>query len=222
MRSANGIFLLILAMALFSPASAVASNASVKAALENYILSAWPWSDVEVRNLSFSAHPPEGAPEKITVNKGLPGSTVFTLKYRNGAVVSARADVEAYERIVVASRQLLKNSLISKDDVFLARAAIGRIPAGAVRDPNEIVGKVINRSVGPNLPVLQQYVAGSKIVKRGKAVILVAENGGVRVTTIGETRENAYINDAVKAVNIASKKTVTGILIDENTVLVSF
>jgi flagella basal body P-ring formation protein FlgA len=53
-------------------------------------------------------------------------------------------------------------------------------------------------------------------------VTLVAESGGVRISTMGETRENAYIEDAVKVTNLSSKKTVTGILIDENTVRVAF
>jgi flagella basal body P-ring formation protein FlgA len=144
------------------------------------------------------------------------------LEYENGAVVTARADVLAYEEIVVASRQLSKGRNVTDDDLFLARTEVGKIPAGAVRDTKEVVGKVINRSIGPNLPVLQQHVGGSKLVKRGRTVTLIAESGGVRVATMGETRENAYIDEAVKVTNLSSKKTVTGILIDENTVRVTF
>ena len=218
----RGAFLLILILAVLVPASAGASNALVETALENYILKERLWSDVEVRNLSLSARPPGEAPEKIEVQRGLPGPTVFTLKYKNGAIVTAKADIEAYEEIVVASRQLLKNRAIAEDDIFFARTAINKIPAGAVRDSKEIVGKTVNRSIGQNLPILQQHVAGSKLVKRGRTVTLIAESGGLRVSAVGETRENAYINDAVKVTNLASKKTVTGILIDENTVRVSF
>ncbi|MCL1925786.1 MAG: flagellar basal body P-ring formation chaperone FlgA [Syntrophorhabdaceae bacterium] len=222
MNSVRGVFLLILVLAVLFPASVGASTVLVETALENYILSVRPWSDVEVRDLSLSARPPDDVPERITIQKGLPGPTVFTLKYRNGAVVTAKANVGAYEEIVVTSRQLQKNRHIEEDDVFLARTEIGKIPAGAVRDPKEIIGNTINRSVGPNLPVLQQHVGGSKLVKRGRTVTLVAESGGVRISAVGETRENAYINNAVKVANLTSKKTVTGILIDENTVLVSF
>jgi len=221
MRSMRGIFLLILGLAVFVSASASAS-VSIETALENYILSVRPWSDVEVRNLSLSAQPPEGAPRRIAIRRGLPGHTVFTLEYRNGAVVTAKADVDAYEEIVVASRQLLKNRPIAESDVFLARTEIGKIPTGAVRDPQEVVGKVTIRSIGQNLPVLQRYVAGSKLVKRGRTVTIIAESNGMRVSAIGETRENAYVDEAVKVTNLDSKKIVTGILIDENTVRVGF
>jgi len=80
----------------------------------------------------------------------------------------------------------------------------------------------MNRTIGPGLPVLSKHLAGSKLVKRGRRVTLVAERGGVRIATGGETRENAYVDDAVKVLNLASKKTVTGILVDENTVRVDF
>jgi len=212
---------LILALAVFIPAS-VGASVSIETALEGYILSVRPWSDVEVRNLSLSAQPPKDAPKRIAVRRGLPGPTVFTLEYKNGAVVTAKADVEAYEEIVVASRQLLKNRPITEDDVFLARTEIGKIPIGAVRDPKEIVGKVVNRSIGQNLPILHRHIAGTKFVKRGRMVTIIAESNGMRVSAMGETRENAYIDDVVKVTNLESKKTVTGILIDENTVRVSF
>ena len=123
---------------------------------------------------------------------------------------------------MVASRRLWKGRPLAEDDVCLARTEIGKIPAGAFRDPKEVVGKAVSRSIGPNMPVLPQHVAGTKLVKRGRMVTLVAESGGVRISTMGETRENAYIEDVVKVTNLSSKKTVTGILIDENTVRVAF
>jgi flagella basal body P-ring formation protein FlgA len=214
--------LLLLPAVAAVPAAAGAADAPVEALLKAHVLKVRPWSDVEVRNVSLGSTPPAGAPRRIAVRKGLPGPTVFTLEYGNGAVVTAKADVEAFEEIVVAARRLWRNRPVAEDDVYLARTEIGRIPAGAIRDPGEVVGKVMNRSIGPNLPVLSQHLAGSKIVKRGRRVTLIAESGGVRVATEGETRENAYVDDAVKVINLASKKTVTGILVDENTVRVDY
>ena len=217
----RGTILLFLILALLVPAYGNASL-SLEKALENHILSVRPWSDVVVRNLSLSAEPPRSSLKKITVLKGLPGPTVFTLEYGNGKLVTARADVDAYEEIVVSSRQLLKNRSVSEDDVFLSRVVVGKAPAGAIRDLKDVVGKVVNRGIGQNRPVLEQHLAGGSLVKRGKVVTIIAESNGVRVSTMGETNENAYVDDTVKVTNLASKKTVTGILVDENTVRISF
>ncbi|MBE0604301.1 MAG: flagellar basal body P-ring formation protein FlgA [Deltaproteobacteria bacterium] len=218
----GGILFLLLALAAAFPAAAHASGPSTEEILKNHVLKVRPWSDVEVRNLSLSAEPPAGSPRRIVVRKGLPGPTVFTMEYGNGAVVTAKADIDVFEEIVISSRRLWKDRPLSEDDVTLARTEIGRVPSGAFRDPKEVVGKVMNRTIGANLPVLPQQLAGSKLVKRGRKVTLLAVGGGMRIATSGETRENAYVDDVVKVVNLASKKTVTGILIDETTVRVDF
>jgi len=219
----RGLLLLLLAaLAAALPAAAGAGGPSTEELLRRHVLSQRPWSDVEVRNLSMAAAPPACALRRIVVRQGLPGRTVFSLEYESGAVIAATADVTAYEEIVVTARRLWKNRSVEEDDVALARVEVGRIPAGAARDTAEVVGKVLNRTVGANLPILARHLAGSKLVKRGRTVTLLAESGSVRIATVGETRENAYIDGAVKVVNLASKKTVTGILVDENTVRIDF
>ena len=221
-RVAGRILLFLLLLAAAAPAAAGAPGDGVAAALKSHVLRERPWSDVDVRNLVLSARPPEGPPRRIVVRKGLPGATVFALEYGDGAVVVAKADIDAYEEVVVSSRKLWRDRPLAEDDVLLARMEVGRVPAGAFRDPREVVGKTMSRAIGPGLPVLPQHLAGSKLIKRGRVVNLVAERGGVRISTMGETRENAYVDDAVKVANLASKKTVTGILVDENTVRVDF
>jgi len=218
----GGILFLLLALAAVVPAAAHASGPSTEEILKAHVLKVRPWSDVEVRNLSLSAEPPAGSPRRIVVRKGLPGPTVFTMEYGNGAVVTAKADIDAFEEIAISSRRLWKDRPLAEDDVTLSRMAVGRIPAGAFRDSKEIVGKVMNRSLGANQPILPQQLGGSKLVKRGRKVTLLAMSGGMRIATSGETRENAYVDDVVKVVNLASKKTVTGILVDEYTVRVDY
>ncbi|MEW6720394.1 MAG: flagellar basal body P-ring formation chaperone FlgA [Thermodesulfobacteriota bacterium] len=223
MKVVRGGLLFVLALlAAAAPAAAGAPVPSPEAILKDYVLSQRPWSDVELRDLSLDARPPAELPRRISVRKGLPGKTVFAMEYGNGAVVTATADVEAFEEIVVTSRRLSRDRSLGEDDVYLARTEIGRVPQGALRDPEAAVGKVLNRSVGANVPLLSRHLAGSKVVKRGRKVTLVAESGGVRIAAAGETREDARVDDSVRTVNLASKKIVTGILVDENTVRVDY
>jgi flagella basal body P-ring formation protein FlgA len=222
LRTLGSALLCALVYAAVAPAEAEAARPLPAEILRSFVLERRPWADVEIRNLSLDAEPPAGAPRRIVVRYGLPGRTVFAMEYPNGRTVEATADVLAFEEIVVTARPLSRNHTLAEDDVCLARKEIGRIPPGAVRDVREAVGKVLTRSVGANLPVVSRYLAGSTLVKRGRKVTLLIETGGLRIATLGETRENAYVEDVVKAVNLASKKTVTGILVDENTVRVDF
>lgn len=218
----NRVLPLLLALAAVAAGAAHAAGSSTGEVLKEHVLSVRPWSDVELRNLSLDAQPPPGAPRRVVVRKGLPGPTVFSLEYGDGTVVTAKADVAGYEEIVVSTRRLWRNRPLSEEDLALSRVNVGKVPAGACHEPQDIVGKVVTRSIGPGMPVLSKHLAGSKLVKRGRKVTLVAEKGGLRVAAAGETRENAYVDDAVKVVNLASKKTVTGILVDEYTVRVEF
>jgi flagella basal body P-ring formation protein FlgA len=218
----TGLLLSALALAAVVPAAAFAAGPSAAEVLRSHVLENRPWADVELRNLSLDTEPPAGLPRRIVVRKGLPGRTVFAMEYGNGTVVTATADVAAFEEIVVTARPLWKDRPLTEDDVCLSRKEVGKIPPGAIRDPKAVAGKTLTRSVGANLPLLSRYLAGSPLVKRGRKVMLVVESGGMRIATQGETRENAYVDDVVRAVNLASMRTVTGVLVDENTVRVDF
>lgn len=209
-------------LAVYAPSAGHAGGPAPAEILRTYVLEHRPWVDVEVRNLALSTDPPAGSPRRIVVERGLPGRTVFAMEYGNGITVKATADVAAFEEVVASARPLSKERPLKEGDVYLARMEVENIPIGAVTDLQAVVGKTLTRQIGPNLPIVDRYLAGSPLVKRGGKVTLLVETGGIRITTTGETRDNAYVHASVRAVNLASRNTVTGILIDENTVRVDY
>lgn len=220
-RAARSFLVLSAAvLSVYAPSAAHAGGPSPAEILRAHVLEHRPWSDAEVRNLVLGTDPPPASPRRIVVEKGLPGRTVFAMEYGNGITVRATADVAAFEEVVASARPLSKGHLLAEGDVCLVRMEVGKIPTGAVTGLQAVVGKTLTRSIGASLPIVDRYLAGSPLVKRGGKVTLLVESGGIRITTTGEVRDNAYVHSAVRAVNLASRKTVTGILIDENTVRV--
>ncbi|HEX7520325.1 MAG TPA: flagellar basal body P-ring formation chaperone FlgA [Candidatus Deferrimicrobium sp.] len=209
-------------LAVYAPSAVHAGGPAPAEILRTYVLEHRPWADVEVRNLALSTDPPAGSPRRIVVERGLPGRTVFAMEYGNGITVKATADVAAFEEVVASARPLSKERPLKEGDVCLVRMELENIPTGTVTDLQAVVGKTLTRSIGANLPIVDRYLAGSPLVKRGGKVTLLVETGGIRITTTGEIRDNAYVHTSVRAVNLASRKTVTGILIDENTVRVDY
>jgi len=212
----------VIALAACASSAAHAGDRAPAEILRTYVLEHRPWADVEVRNLALSADPPAGSPRRIVVEKGLPGRTVFAMEYGDGVTVKATADVAAFEEVAASARPISRERALTEGDVCLVRMAVEKIPAGAVTDLRAVIGKTLTRSIGANLPIVDRYLAGSPLVKRGGKVILLVETGRIRITTTGQTRDNAYVNSSVRAVNLASRNTVTGILIDENTVRVDY
>jgi flagella basal body P-ring formation protein FlgA len=98
----------------------------------------------------------------------------------------------------------------------------GRMPKNAVRAEDRIIGKALVRAIVPNVPITEDMVSEMPVVKRGRKVVLSVEASGFSIKTMGETRQDASVGDYVKVVNLNSKKIVTGLLVDENTVRVEY
>lgn len=157
-----------------------------------------------------------GAEEKTHVRSetGSDGSGVGNVKAAPAPRLS--------DTVVLSARSLPKGHRLREGDIYLAQVENARIPEGALREADEAVGKRLSRSIGPNLPIREPMLQETKEVKRGRRVTLVAEADGLRISAPGETLENSRIDGYVKVVNMSSKKTVTGRLVDEGTVRVDF
>jgi flagella basal body P-ring formation protein FlgA len=201
---------------------AFGASSDIGDALKEYIKGNYPWAEVDMGDLKFSDGPPQGIPQKILVEKGPPGRTVFSLEYKNGRRITATANVKAYDKIVVSRKGFKKGYCLQEDDVYTTLLEIGRIPKEAIRDVTGVAGKTLTRSIIANMPIAESMVTEKPQVKKGQRVLIVAESSGFSITAFGEMKESGYVGNYVKAVNLASKKAVTGMLVNENTIKVDF
>ena len=161
----------------------------------------------------------EGQPEKIIVEKGPIGKAVFSF-YTSGNRVLVKANIKVYDWIVKSRRPFSKGHVFGEDDIYVEEMEIDKMPRSAVNKPDNIIGTYLKRSIAGNIPVVENMVEKYKAVKRGKMVELVIGNEGFSISVSGKTKEKGYVGKSVRAVNLSSKKVVTGILIDESTVKV--
>ncbi|MDA8239478.1 MAG: flagellar basal body P-ring formation chaperone FlgA [Nitrospiraceae bacterium] len=202
--------------------SASAGSENIGGVLKDYIKSNYPWDEVDLSDLKLSSDPPSGVPQQILVEKRLPGRALFVLEYKNGSRIVATAQVKAFDRIVASGNSFRKGHYLREGDLYMTAVEVGRIPKGAVREIGKASGKVLTRSIIANMPVVENMVAEKPEVKKGQRVMIVAESKGFSITTFGEMKENGYVGRYAKAFNQTSKKTVTGLLVDENTIRVEF
>ena len=210
----------LIAGTCLSPLSATAGDLNVQEILKSYIEEHYPWPEVEINDITVSSEVPGRYPSKIIIERGLPGRTVFTLEFDDLAKITVTANIKAFDSIVVSARAFRKGRTLQDDDVYSMLMDVRRIPAGAVKNARQVVGKPLTRTIIANMPIVSGMLSETPLVKKGTRVTLLVQARGFTITTTGETRENSSVGKYVKAVNTASKKTVTGILIDENTVRV--
>lgn len=203
-------------------AGASALQWSPEAVLSDYLKEHYPWAEVEIKNLVIPGKVPTDGPVRIMVAKGPPGKTVFSMEFGNGKKITATAEVKAFEWVVMTARAFRKGYRIQEGDVYRKLTDAARIPSGAFKSADLVINSLLIRSVTANTPVLSGMITDMPLVKRGQRVTLVIDAPNFRMAAPGELKEGNYVGSYVKAVNLASKKTVIGQLIDENTVKVEF
>ncbi len=188
--------------------------------IESFLANNYPWDEIEVRNVRVKGKAVNKAPESIFVEKGPIGKAVFSFMYNDGRRVLVNAYVRVFESVLKSKRSFSRGHVITFDDLYLSKMDIRKIPKSAIMDPATIVGKSLKRSMSANVPIVENMIEMSRVIKRGKRVVLVINNSGLSITAYGKTREKGRIGMPVKAINLSSNKEVIGVLIDENTVKV--
>jgi flagella basal body P-ring formation protein FlgA len=202
--------------------SAKALSWSPEVVLTAHLKENYPWAEIQIDDLLISDALPDEQPLKVLVEKGPPGKTLFTMEFRNGKKITATGNVKAFDWIVMSGRAFRKGYCLQGDDVFTKLMDVTRIPKGATTNTEQVIGKPLARSIVANTPLVDTMVSGMPVVKRGHKVTLVIESPSFIITALGEIKENSSVGNHVKALNLTSKKIISGVLMDENTVKVEF
>ncbi|MBI5665826.1 MAG: flagellar basal body P-ring formation protein FlgA [Nitrospirae bacterium] len=188
--------------------------------LRSYLSDNYPWEEIEISNVQVVGKIAADRPERILLEKGPLGKAVFSFIFANNDVIVVKANVRAFDWVVMSKRPFQKRHVIEDEDLYLTKMEIGKIPKNSVKEQVKILGKSLKRSVIANIPIEEDMIEMSQLVERGKSVVLLIEHNGMTVKASGKTREKSHVGMPVNAINLSSKKGVRGVLIDENTVKV--
>ncbi len=213
------LYKLLLLSLVFLPFSFAAESAwSPEDELKHYLMNNYPWDDIEVTNVKVMGKSGDRAPERIIVEKGPLGRAVFVFVSENNKRNIVKASVRAFGQIVKSKRSFGKRHVIAEEDIYLAKMDVRKMPRSTVKDPDTIVGKSLKRSIMANVPVLEGMIESSRVVARGMRVVLLINSNGLTIRAAGKTKEKGYVGKPVRAVNLTSKREVSGVLIDDRTV----
>jgi flagella basal body P-ring formation protein FlgA len=170
---------------------------------------------------------PIGRPEDIRVPTGelrldvrlheaAPGAPALA------ATVTVRVDGREYQRVAlsfqigrmvmvaVAARSLEPRRALAADDIRLERRPSTELPPDALTNPGTAADLEALRHVEPGEVLTPRAVRARIAVKRGELVTLLLEGDGFRITTQGQASEDARRGDAVRVLNVSSKREVIG------------
>ncbi|WP_374645026.1 flagellar basal body P-ring formation chaperone FlgA [Tabrizicola sp.] len=107
---------------------------------------------------------------------------------------------------LVATRTIRAQSVIAAEDVALVEAAL----PGALADPGLAVGLEARVAIHAGRPVRAKDLAAPALVERNQLVRLFFLSGGLAIATEGRALARGAEGEVIRALNLASRTTVSG------------
>lgn len=145
-------------------------------------------------------------------NEDFMGYTTVTIRFYRGNIFlkeeNIRTKVEVLKDIVVASRFLPRNTVITYDNAKVVKKWCDRVYPNQVSNIAEIIGKTVNRRVRANYEIGRNIIRDSVAVKRGKLVRIVFHRGALSISTIGSSEQDGEVGDLIRVKNLRSDKII--------------
>lgn len=227
------VFLLFFSGHVCAASTVVIKSETIKAYVRTYIENNMPWPKSVVR-VEFPARVSDLklTGKKITYrvmsrrNEDFIGDSSFTVRcYEDGAFLNGktvRARIEVRMDVVVSTKSLSKNGRINRDDVRLVKRWFNRLPSNIISSHDAVVGMKLRTNVKPNAEITGNMVRSIPMVKRGKPVRIVFENGSMRITTIGLSEQDGMHGELIKVRNVSSKNMIYARVTGNSLVKVDF
>jgi flagella basal body P-ring formation protein FlgA len=203
------------------PASRLAAVARAAAAHE----SGRPEAELEVAaidprlRLAACTAPPAGH-----LTPGTRSSTQLTVEVRCTSppwrqFVAVR--IRAEEPVVIAARPLGRLQVVAAEDLSVVPRDLASVPTGYFRRPEDVVGRIAQRTIGPGEVLSPTSVRPPPLVHRGQAITVVARAGSMSVRTAGVAEADAGLAERVRVRNSSTGRQVEGVVRSADTVEVA-
>ncbi len=130
--------------------------------------------------------------------------------------------IDRFERVVVARRELARNTVVTAGALRLERRNVADLPGGVLHGIGDAAGSLLRQKVRSGGVLSAGMLDEAPLVVKGSRVRLVVRAGGLSVSAVGIARTDGAMGRQIKVKNIASNKIVVGRVLDAATVEVLF
>ncbi|MXS80421.1 flagella basal body P-ring formation protein FlgA [Nitrosomonas eutropha] len=110
-------------------------------------------------------------------------------------------EIEVIANVIHAAQPINMGKLVDTQDIVSKEVDLVRIPAGAVTDPDQVVGKVAVTFLASGQPIRTHQLRAPHIITRGQKIRLTATGAGFAVSTEGEALAAAAEGEVVQIRN---------------------
>lgn len=213
--------------------AAILKEGTIRKIVAEYIQRHMPWERDDMRltflgGCSDIAVPTPAYTYDVQERSNEPyiGDSVVILKlYSDGVFLlerPVRVRMEVAFDILVSNRALPVDTVIGSDDVRVVKRWLTREPQRTIATLEEALEKRVASSIRPNHEITRTMLREVPLVKKGRVVKMVLNNGSINITTVGQMQEDGGMGSSVRVKNISSQRIVYARVVGESLVQVDF
>ena len=226
--------MVILSLTLLAATSPAAyAEPLFRTAIREYIEANMPWPPGSVR-VDFLSEEKESIPQNRDVvlrvepagNQDFVGDMVFLVKSFKGGNLSrtesVRTRIEVLQDVVTAARGLPAGTVLAESDIRTVRRWVRRIHPHALPSMEATSGKRLTIQVASGAEILATMLKEVPLVRKGKMVKMVFDNGSMQIVTVGLSEEDGVAGNIVRVKNITSNKIIYARVLSDSLVGIGF
>jgi len=206
---------------------------SIQSAVRQYIETNMPWPPEAVRvDILSDEMEPTAQNRNMTIriepagNQDFIGDMVFLVKsYKGGNLVrteSVRTRIEVLREVIIAARALPAGTVLVDNDVKTIQKWVRRIHPQSLSPSETITGKRLTMQVASGAEIFATMLKSAPLVRKGKMVKMIFDNGSMQIVTIGLSEEDGVVGNIIRVKNITSNKTIYARVLSDSLVGIEF
>lgn len=132
-----------------------------------------------------------------------------------------QASIEIVGEQVVARQAIPAGTIIDADMLAIRPSELGRLPRGAITDPEQAIGMQASRPIGKGVTMTENHLRAVTLVERGAKVRIEARGEGFAVSREGEALDNGAMGQEIR-VRLGRRETLRARVTGRNRLEVDF
>ena len=134
--------------------------------------------------------------------------------------VNVSGMIERTTQIPVLKAGLRNGDIIGSGDIEWIDVSARTLAPDAIIDADKLMGKTPVRLISTNAPIRMKDVTNPQLVSRGDEITILVKEGGMQLTAKGKAMQNGSEGDLIRAVNVATNRSITAMVTGDRTVTV--
>jgi flagellar basal body P-ring formation protein FlgA len=126
------------------------------------------------------------------------------------------------QKVIKTVRAVRRGEILSKNEIKIETMQTERPLKNAITNIESALGYEATRNISIGKILIPNLIKRPALGNRGDKILIMAQKGGMTITTPGILKEDGYENAMIRVLNMESKKIIYGRLVDSNTVKVRF